>query len=365
MLGIYVHIPFCESKCHYCAFASFVKREEEQERYISSLIEEIENFSKDNNQEIDTIYIGGGTPSILSLQLMQKLIDCLKNSFVWNEKLEFTIEANPCSLTEEKLKLYKENGVNRISLGIQSLEDEKLKKIGRRHNKEKAIEKIKLASKYFENLSCDMLIGLPDMNENQFLSQIEWLATNDVKHISAYMLQVEEGTPLVKMIDYKEISLPDDDECVEVYTNMTKLLSGLGFKRYEVSNFAKEGYESRHNLKYWIGEEYMGFGLGAHSYFKGQRFANPSSFDDYYARKISYKEDITTQVKIEEHIMLGLRCYKGIKIDFLKTNGYDITQNKNYIDFKEKGILLEKDNKAYLNSDFYGVSNYIIASLIP
>lgn len=365
MLGVYVHIPFCESKCHYCAFASFVEREEQQKKYISSLIEEIKDFAKQEKREVDTIYIGGGTPSIISIQDMKELIDCLKANFIWNKDYEFTIEANPCSLTTEKLEFYKNNGVNRISLGVQSLEDEKLKIIGRRHDSKSAKEKILLSRKYFENISCDMLIGLPDMNEDDFLNQIDWLARNDVKHISAYMLQVEPGTPLVKMIEDKEIELPDDDDSVSAYENMAKLLLQRGFERYEVSNFALKGYESKHNFKYWTGEDYIGFGLGAHSYLNGVRFANSTTFQGYYNRKIAQKEILNFNQKIEEHIMLGLRCKNGISKNYLINHGYELVKNENFIDFKNKGVLIETSDRIYLNPDFYGVSNFIIASLLP
>ena len=365
MLGVYVHIPFCASKCHYCAFASFVKREEEQEKYINSLIEEIKTFTKNSKKEIDSIYIGGGTPSIISLRLMEKLFSALKENFIWNENFEFTIEANPCSLTEEKLKFYKENGVNRISIGVQSLDDEKLKKIGRKHDSKLAIEKIKLASKYFDNISCDMLIGLPDMEMQSFLEQIEKLVSLNVKHVSAYMLQLEKYTKLLEMVENKEIELPDDDESVEVYENMVKLLEKLGFEHYEVSNFAKKGYESKHNLKYWTGEDYIGFGLGAHSYVDGVRFANSSNFNRYYNGQIESKEILTDKQKIEEHIMLGLRCKNGISKEFLKNLGYNIEENNNFIDFKNKEVLIENDDKIILNTAYYGVSNYIIASILP
>lgn len=365
MLGIYVHIPFCESKCHYCAFASFVKDEKEQERYINSLIDEIKEFSKNGKKKIDTIYIGGGTPSIISIPLMEKLFDCLKDSFVWQDNLEFTVEANPCSLTKEKIEFYKRHGVNRLSIGVQSLENDKLKAIGRRHDCHEATEKIKLAGKYFDNISCDMLIGLPNMNIDNFLSQIEWLSSMNIKHISAYMLQLESGTPLAKMVEKKEVLLPDDDESVDAYEKMAKLLANKGFERYEVSNFAKESYESKHNMKYWTGEEYVGFGLGAHSYLNGKRKANSSTFEGYYNRQIAYQEILTENQKIEEHIMLGLRCKVGISKNFLKKHGYKIDENENFIDFYKRGILIACEDKIILNPNFYGVSNYIIASILP
>jgi len=362
MLGVYIHIPFCESKCHYCAFSSFVKNAEEQQKYMSSLIEEIQSFSQ--KQTIDSIYIGGGTPSLVSTNEMQKLFDCLKNCFIWNKNIEFTIEANPCSLTKEKLEFYKENGVNRLSIGVQSLENEKLKAIGRRHNSQEAVQAIKLAGKYFNNISCDMLIGLPDMDKSNFLSQIEYLISLNIKHISAYMLQVENGTLLSKMIDNKEIILPDDDQCVEAYEDMAKLLNKYHFQRYEVSNFALKGFESKHNFKYWTGEDYIGFGLGAHSYINGVRFANSSSFEGFYKRTISQKEVLTNQQKIEEHIMLGLRCKAGINKEFLKKNGYLIEKNENFIEFVKKGILNDGEIIS-LNPQYYGVSNYIISSILP
>lgn len=364
MLGVYVHIPFCERKCSYCAFSSFVSNEEEKERYISSLIEEITDFAKNEKREIDTIYIGGGTPSLLSISQMKKIIDCLKNNFVLNEKLEFSIEANPNSLTREKLEFYKENGINRLSIGVQTLEDEKLKNIGRIHTSEMALNSIKLANKYFDNVSVDMLIGLPDMDKEMFLNQIEILTALNIKHISAYMLQIEEGTPLSKMAKENKIFLPEDDDSVEVYEEMAKLLKTKGFDRYEVSNFAKNGYECRHNVKYWTGEDYIGFGLSAHSYMGGVRFANAKKMDEYYNRKIALNETLTKEQKIEEHIMLGLRCNRGVDKKFLLDLGYDIDKNVYLSNFIERGIIDEDLNHLYLNPDYYGVNNYIIVHLL-
>ena len=365
MLGVYVHIPFCESKCHYCAFASFVKDERTQERYMNSLIEEIETFAKKEKRKVDTIYIGGGTPSIISIPLMKKLINALKDNFVWTDDLEFTIEVNPCSITREKLEFYKGCGVNRLSVGVQSLDDEQLKVIGRRHNSREAIEKLTLAGKYFNNLSCDMLIGLPKMDKNAFLKNIEFLTSMGIKHISSYMLQIEDNTPLAKMASIKEVVLPDDDECVEAYDEMVKLLKTKGFDRYEVSNFALKGFESKHNFKYWTGEPYIGFGLGAHSYLDGVRFANSCSFEGYYARQISQKEILTDKQKIEEHIMLGLRCKAGISKSFLKSYGYQLDNNENFKLFLQNGVIFQENDKVFLNPNYYGVSNYIISSLIP
>lgn len=366
MLGVYIHIPFCERKCSYCAFSSFVSSAQEQERYISSLIEEIKEFSKNEKREIDTIYIGGGTPSLISIDLMKKLIKCLKENFIWSKECEFSIEANPNSLTEEKLKFYKQNGINRLSIGVQSLDNAKLQAVGRLHSKEDAIKTLKLAERYFDNISVDMLIGLPYMNKDLFLNEIEYLSTLNIKHISAYMLQIEEGTQMAELVDKNEVLLPSDDDSVLAYEEMAKLLKIKGFDRYEVSNFARKGFECRHNIKYWTGEEYVGFGLAAHSYLKGERIANSNKFNDYYQRKLSIREKLTKMQLIEEHIMLGLRCNSGVNKNYLKTLGYDLEKNQYLQDFIAKGIITETENeKIYINPDFYGVNNYIIVHLLP
>ena len=365
MLGVYLHIPFCQKKCAYCAFSSFVTGEEERDKYTQALIGEIEKFSKYNQRKIDTIYIGGGTPSLLSIKNMDKIIKALKNNFDIAKDCEFTIECNPCSLTEEKLQFYKNSGVNRLSLGVQSLEDEKLKTIGRVHTKDEAKAKIELSKKYFENISVDMLIGLPNMDKNKFLSQIEWLAKSGIKHISAYMLQVEEGTTLYRQVEKNPSFVPEDDDSVDAYEEMAKVLAENGFERYEVSNFAKQGFESRHNLKYWTGEEYIGFGLAAHSYIGGIRKANASSLEEYYQGLIEGSETLSTEQKIEEHIMLGLRCKKGISKKFLLNLGYDILKNEEFIELQKQGILIVKGDSVVLNPDFYGVSNMIIVKLLP
>ncbi|MBQ8909324.1 MAG: radical SAM family heme chaperone HemW [Clostridia bacterium] len=363
MLGVYIHIPFCESKCAYCAFSSFVKAEDEHKKYIDKVIDEIARYQ--GEKKIDTIYIGGGTPSVLSMELIDKLIGAIKKHFILAENYEFTIEANPNSLTEEKLVCYKNNGVNRISLGVQSLNDVQLAFIGRKHSASQALEAISLAKKHINNISCDLLIGLKDMDVQQFCGQIDMLAGLGVNHISAYMLQIENGTPLEAMTRANPLLLPDDDQCVEVYDEMVKVLASLGYERYEVSNFAKYGYESRHNFKYWTGDDYIGFGLSAHSYINGRRFANAANFDDYYAGKLANEEILTKNQKLEEHIMLGLRCKAGISKQFLRIKGYNIDENESYAEFLQKGILLDNGDNIKLNPKYYGVSNYIIVKLLP
>lgn len=367
MLGVYIHIPFCEKKCNYCAFSSFSGREREIDKYISSLTKEISSFKDKNGlQKIDTIYIGGGTPSILTPLQIERIFESLKSNFLIEENCEITIECNPNSLNKEKLESYKKEGVNRLSIGVQSLDDNDLKFIGRLHNSEKALASIRLAKECgFENISVDLLIGLKNSNVDNFISQLEVLINEDIQHISTYMLQIEENTPLEKMVKENADLLPSDDESVEIYNESAKFLQKRGFLRYEVSNFAKNGYESRHNLKYWSGENYIGFGLSAHSYMNGVRFANSNNFEDYYSRKLSLKEVLTKEQLIEEHIMLGLRCKNGIDIKFLKDLNYDIEKNQYLNEFIERGILKRTENKIFINPEYYGINNFIIVHLLP
>lgn len=370
MLGVYVHIPFCERKCAYCAFSSFVKKDDAIEEYVKHLTSEINRFHDkydgERYRKIDTIYFGGGTPSILKPHLFKQIVKVLKENFELAENYEFTVECNPNSLTEEKLLTFKEEGVNRISLGVQSLNDDALKFIGRLHDSSEALNAIKLTKKYFDNVSADLLIGLPAIEKEEFKNQLPKLIDAGVKHISAYMLQVEEGTPLAKMVDENPSLLPDDDICVGIYEDSAKFLAKMGFERYEVSNFALKGFESKHNIKYWTGDEYVGFGLSAHSYLNNVRFSSSNSFSSYYNGEKALSEVLSNKELIEEHIMLGLRCKNGISKSYLNGLGYDITKVQSFDDFIKRGVLVEEgDDKIKLNPTYYGVNNFIIASLLP
>lgn len=371
MLGVYVHIPFCERKCCYCGFSSFVVGDEEKNRYIDFLIEEIKNFHKKYPQEkyrkIDTIYFGGGTPSLLSSLLFEKLAVAIKDNFEFAKNYEWTVECNPNSLTEVKLESFKKVGVNRISLGVQSLDDDKLKFVGRLHNSEEAKKAIVLAKKYFDNVSCDMLIGLAGMDKEKLIDEVDELLKLGIKHISTYMLQVERNTPLERMVEKQPALLPDDDECVDAYEEVASFLDKRGFERYEVSNFALRGFESRHNLKYWTGEEYVGFGLSAHSYLENIRSSCADGLSDFYAHKRSLFEKLGNTELIEEHVMLGLRCKMGISKSYIASLGFDLSKNKNLASFLQRGVIFQKpeeDDRLYLNPKFYGVNNYIIASIL-
>ena len=363
-IGIYVHIPFCESKCIYCDFASSVCNLEIKRKYFESLISEIKNCRY--KRGVSTIYFGGGTPSSVDAKDIKKVLETVYENFDIDKNAEITIECNPNSATFEKLKEYRKMGFNRISFGVQSLHDETLKLIGRRHNSMQAFEAIDNAKKAgFKNISADLMIGLPGQSEEDLISDAEKLVNLNIKHISAYMLQVEENTPLFKKVESGEIIVPDEDECVKMYEALVKFLAKNGLNRYEISNFSKEGWNSRHNINYWKLGKYLGFGLAAHSFINNTRIANSRYMLDYLNRKGICKEKIDNKEHVVELIMLGLRCDVGVDTEKLFKLGYNIKNNAYFEKFIKNNIIKLDKNIIYLNPEYYGVSNTIICDLIP
>lgn len=361
-MQLYLHIPFCKSKCRYCDFNSYACRDEQAIfEYLNALNKEFDLASEwYKDEKIDTVYVGGGTPSLLQGSLCWSLLNNLACAFDLQSVKEWTIECNPESLTEEKLKLYKDVGVNRISLGVQSLDNNNLKAVGRLHTSNQALEKLELAGKYFDNVSADLIVGLPYDSEDIVKRQVETFA-NLTSHISMYELMLEEGTALDKMVKSGKISLPDDDRVQELFDVAFDTACANGFERYEVSNFARDGKISHHNYGYWTREEYLGFGAGAHSLVKiggeEQRYCNFCSLNDYKKAvenaddfwKIARDEtQILTQKDIRnERIMLGLRTQKGVKeCDMLK-----VPQNLE-IFFKREGgyVSLTRKGMNVMNS---------------
>ncbi len=362
MNSIYVHIPFCESKCYYCGFASFAGKDNEQKKYFAYLKEEINKCKF--GQSISSIFIGGGTPSLVDVQYIEDVLFLIKKHFKIEKNAEITIEANPNSIDENKLLAYKKIGINRLSIGVQSLDNRQLKKIGRLHNKQQVLKALKLAKKVgFKNINCDLLLGLEKSSFFKIKKMIK-LVKKYVSHFSCYMLQVEDGTLLQTMVENKQITLPNDDKVVEIYSKVIKFLSKLGFKQYEISNFAKDGYFCKHNLNYWSRGNYLGFGLGAHSFVNETRWANGNSFGDYYSGKKSLEEKLTKNQIVEEIIMLGLRCDLGIKEKELKKLNFNLEDNKNFKVFVDKKILHYQNGIIKIDPKYYGVSNLIIEDLI-
>ncbi len=359
-LSIYVHIPFCEKKCNYCAFNSFCADAQMRERYIDMLCDEIVRKKVEN--PIKTIYFGGGTPSILDENQIERIVKTIYDNYNVYENAEFTIEANPNSITETLLKKWKELRVNRVSIGVQSFNDKSLRKLGRLHDKKMAVDKIKLTRKYFDNVSADLLIGL-EQEKNVCRYARELLAIG-IKHISCYLLEVYENTKLSQMVKTGQYTPLDDDKTIMSFNKLANYLQDMGLERYEISNFCYEGYESQHNLNYWARGEYLGFGLSAHSFFNNVRSKNADKLDDYKAG-ISEREYLSEKEKAEEVIMLGLRCKLGFSKNYVKQLGYDIEENDYFSDYVKQGILRTNDDMVYLNPVYYHLSNTIISNLIP
>lgn len=381
-ISIYVHIPFCMSKCSYCSFVSKCANKKEIDEYFKYLnIQIVAESGLFKNKSVSTIYFGGGTPSFVDEKYIIQTINTIYEYFSVENDAEITIECNPSSTTENKLKAYKMAGINRISFGIQSLNDECLKIIGRRHNKQTAIDTIKLAQKVgFVNISADLLIGIPNQTQNMLLEDIKSLCSLGVKHISAYMLMLEESTKLYEQVVINHtLTVSNDDECVNMYNCAYTLLKQLNYNRYEISNFAIKGYECRHNINYWSMGEYAGFGVSAHSFINGYRVEGFNRFEEFYEfvrekyilrmqpSVMPNKEKLSSLQKIEECIMLGLRMSKGVCLTELKNFGYDLLLEKsNTIEiFKEHGLIDIKDDHIFITPENFGASNQIILELLP
>ena len=382
-LGLYIHIPFCESKCSYCDFISFCGQEKRMNEYVEAMIGEMRLYKgKFTGKVFDTLYIGGGTPSVLPVGAVNKIISAVKENFNFNKTSEITIEANPRSLSEEKLTEYLRAGVNRISLGVQCLNDEVLKTIGRAQTVADINNAFEILNKHnVKNISADLMLGLPNETKEDINATINFFTKHGVKHISAYGLQLEEGTPLQKQVKSGKLSVPNEDEVTNQYNYACMRMRELGFVRYEISNFAKveEGRQkakfviSKHNSKYWDGSEYLGLGVSASGYFNGVRYTNTTNLDEYINNikqkklPIAYKEKLTKIQKREEKIMLSLRTTRGLNLeefkaefneDLLKTKKQEIERliKANFIEIKNN-ILTIKEDKFY-------VANLIILELI-
>lgn len=337
-MQIYVHIPFCKSKCAYCDFNSYACRDKALiSSYLNTLIKEIDLAGKQyGGVRADTVYIGGGTPSMLDEGEISRLFDALEKNFCASGAKEVTIECNPESVTREKLALYRSLGINRLSVGVQSFCDDNLKIIGRLHSSALAEGVLKLAREYFDNLSCDLIIGLPFDTQSGVAEEVG-RACGLVDHLSMYELSVEKGTRLERMIASGKVKLPDDDKTQALFDVAYDVAKECGFERYEVSNFAKNGKISLHNFGYWTREEYLGFGAGAHSFVKTSdgktpleyqtRYANScglkeymnalDSASDYRGIQRSEREYLSKKDVKNERIMLGLRTTRGVESSLL------------------------------------------------
>ena len=326
--GLYIHIPFCREKCLYCDFYSASYSKDLAGSYIAVILKQIGEL----NQNFSSIYIGGGTPSILSLDLLDRLLSGLKR--FRGADMEFTVEINPESADSEKLKLFLDKGVNRLSIGVQSFDDKKLNSLGRIHSASEALKAIDLSKKSgFRNISIDMIFGVAAENLKVWQSELEKAAGCGSQHISCYSLSYEKDTPLFRMREKKSIIPLDDEAIADMYKYAMSYLSGAGFEHYEVSNFAKPGFECRHNLNYWDNNPYTGLGPSAVSYVDGSRSENVRDAEEYVDR---YEKGVSLIVYSEK--LSGIRMAKetaGVKIRVRQGIDYDWFKNKTGFDFED------------------------------
>ncbi len=361
MPAIYIHVPFCRRRCAYCDFCSSVAAPETISAYADALIRNIRACAP-LNLTAETVYFGGGTPSLVSAADMNKIMSAVRESFALPPSAEVSAEANPDSADYEKLAAWRDAGINRLSLGVQSCKDNELYRLGRLHNFSQAENAVKNARKAgFENISCDLMLGIPEQTPETALESVNRICDMGVCHVSAYMLKIEEGTPF----DCDEIrsSLMSDDELSDMYLMAAEALEKRGLAQYEISNFSREGCQSRHNLTYWTLGEYLGFGPSAHSLFRGKRFFVPhdiSGFINSEFQRIEIEDEHPDF--LQEYVMLGLRLCKGIELDGLGEKAEKILPALEPL--KRANLVKTGGGRLRLTRRGFLVSNGIIARLL-
>jgi oxygen-independent coproporphyrinogen-3 oxidase len=372
-VGIYVHIPFCKKKCYYCDFNSYAGYEYLMEDYLKALLREIGFFSH-LKLKVVSVYIGGGTPNFVPPSHIERILSEIYTLYDVSEDVEITIEVNPGLLTEDKLKIYKANGINRISIGLQAFQNRLLKYIGRIHTVEDFLKNYSMIRKYFDNVNVDLIFALPTQTFEEWQETL--LKVTDLKpeHLSLYSLIIEEGTLFGKL--YKKGKLPyvDEEEEIMMYNWAVNFLKNKGYNHYEISNFAFPGRECRHNILYWELKEYLGFGAGAHSYFEGKRWANYERIEDYinkiFQEKNIKKEEfeLTFEDMISEFMFMGLRLRKGVcEEEFKKRFGIGLFEKYGEVFARyEKMGLMERDKDCVrLTEKGIYVSNEIFEAFLP
>ena len=351
MAGLYIHIPFCLSKCRYCDFAPFTGRQADMEGYIDAVIAEAGKYT---GERADTVFVGGGTPTALRDGLMTRLVEGVDRSIHIERDAEFTVEANPNSLTAGKAREYAALGVDRISIGLQAAQDRLLKAIGRTHTLNDFYDAVEAAqSAGIDNINADMIYSLPAQSVEDVRQTAQIISSLGISHVSAYSLILEEGTPLYE----EHPQLPDDETDREMFYAIRDILSKRGIERYEISNFAKKGCECRHNLKYWRVEDYIGLGTAAHSCYRGRRFSNPATIEDYLAGEAGESEP---QEPLKESIMLRLRLTEGIALEELPKDKEFVKKLDELISM---GLAVSRDGRFMLTDRGMDVQNYVVTEL--
>jgi oxygen-independent coproporphyrinogen III oxidase len=375
-LGIYIHIPFCKKKCEYCDFLSYTANERIKEAYVGKLIEEIQSYKKiASDYLVKTIFIGGGTPSFIEADQIATIMEELKRVFAVHKlNPEITIETNPGTLTKEKLLIYKSSGINRLSIGLQSTNNEELRLLGRIHTFEVFLENYFMAREIgFKNINIDLISGLPGQTVEAWDKTLEKVINLQPEHISAYSLIIEEGTPFFEKYQgesCKELLSEETDR--KIYARTKERMERAKYHRYEISNYAKKGYECEHNTIYWLGTEYLGIGLGSSSFINHMRFRNEDNLEKYMKLIFDNNnrrnlEQLSRNQQIEEFVFLGLRMMEGVsKQKFMKLFRIEIEEVYGVLLKKlvrEKLIIIEGD-KIWLTDRGVDISNYVFAQFL-
>lgn len=369
-LGIYIHIPFCKQKCYYCDFVSFSNKQNLIEQYIEAVKKEINKYFKDENflksYNVTTIYIGGGTPSYIDSKYILEILKLLEKNLIDNktkfDDIEITIEVNPGTVDKEKLEQYKKAKINRLSIGLQSTNNNLLKEIGRIHTFEQFLEAYNTAQKVgFDNINVDLMIGLPNQNIEDIKESLAQIIQLNPTHISVYSLIIEEGTAIEKLIRENKLKEMDEELERNMYWYVKNTLELNGYKHYEISNFAKKGKESKHNMNCWLQKEYIGIGTAAHSYMQNVRYSNCNNIEKYIKNMEKEKNKNIYEIeeiqeledRKKEYMLLGLRKIDGVQISKFKEKYID---NPLFIYRKELNLLVE-EGLINIDGDFIKLTN--------
>lgn len=373
--SLYIHWPFCPYRCHFCPFVTIAGQSHLMERYHTALMKEIETFAEKQSDKLilETIYIGGGTPSTWPEHLLLDMSGRIREQFDMNSIQEMSIEINPGTVTKEKLELFKEIGFNRISVGIQSLDDEVLTKLNRHQKVTDVYQVVEDADGLFKTFSVDLIIGLPGVSQGSWKDMIAKIVAWPINHVSVYFLSIHENTPLYKRLERNELTLPSDDPIVDLYYWTRDEFEKNGLLQYELSSFARLGHESIHNQVYWDHKPYKGFGIGACSFDGIRRFQNTKNVIKYMEGQergedpVESAEVISREQRILEEVMLGLRRRKGLSIESVMQKMDEVQQEK----FVKKLALFEEekfirciDGRVYLNNHVLAIENEIAVKLL-
>ena len=357
--GLYLHVPFCRRKCPYCNFYSVPAQPELLTAYTAAVCRNLRHYGTAAQPErVDTVYFGGGTPSLLLPAQITQILETAAEQFALSADAEITLEANPATVTPEQLRELRHAGINRLSLGVQSLSDAQLKRLGRLHTAQEAVETVYAAAEAgFRNLSCDLMLALPEQTADELEQTISRLVQLPITHVSAYLLKVEQGTPFA--VQHVAECCPDDDTAADLYLQAVEQLGAAGFLQYEISNFAKAGFESRHNCKYWHCEPYLGIGPSAHSCWNGKRFFVPSAVSDFLEQPVQPVEtEDETPCTPEEKLLLGMRLTEGVPASWLAEKQAAAER------YCKLGFLQKVGERIAFTPKGFLVSNTILAELI-